>query len=134
MKPHVYRIASLVVLIAMILIIPLASACSHSGNEPPKITGIKADSMYLYPKGSAELECLALDPEGDTMTFTWSCADGTFVGSGPIVTWQAPNAYGDFHIMVIVEDGNGHSAQRTITVGVIVNENDQGCSTCPTRR
>jgi hypothetical protein len=68
------------------------------------------------------------------MTFTWSCADGTFIGSGPIVTWQAPNAYGDFHILVIVEDGNGNSTQRTITIGVIVNENDQGCSTCPTRR
>jgi hypothetical protein len=68
------------------------------------------------------------------MTFTWSCADGSFVGSGPIVTWNAPNAYGDFHIMVIVEDSSGKSSQATITIHAIVNTNEQGCSTCPTRR
>lgn len=119
-------------LIILIIISSFASACIASINQPPKISSLEADTMFVYPMGKAELRCIATDPDGDTMTFKWSCTDGTFVGEGPIVTWKAPNTYGNFHIMVIVEDSKGSSSQDTITIGVVVNENQKkGCSTCP---
>ncbi len=121
-------------LLTVLLVVPmLLTGCAISANHSPRISSIKADTMLVYPKGQAELECIALDPEGDAMTFTWSCTEGTFIGSGPIVTWRAPNAYGDFHIMVVVDDSKGNSSKAIITIGVVMNEN-QECQTCPVRR
>ena len=70
MKPYINRILFIITFITIIFIIFLSSACTHSGNQPPKIINLKADATRLYPKGSTELQCLASDPEGDAMTFT----------------------------------------------------------------
>jgi hypothetical protein len=134
MKPRFCKVKFGIILIVLIIISALASACAMSINQPPKISSLKADPMFVYPTGRAELQCIASDPDGDTMTFRWSCTDGAFAGSGPVVTWTAPNAYGNFHIMAIVEDSKGSSTKGTLTIGVVVNENQQqGCSTCPGR-
>ena len=131
MKPRFCNIKFKIMLFILIIISPLASACTVSVNQPPKISSLEADTMFAYPMGKAELQCIATDPDGDNMTFKWSCTDGTFLGTGPIVTWKAPNAYGNFHIMVNVEDSKGSSSQGTLTIGVVVNENQkQGCSSC----
>ena len=132
MKPYFYRVKFGIMLIILIIISLLASACSISVNQPPKISSLEADTMLVYPTGKAELQCIATDPDGDNITFKWSCTDGTFTGTGPIVTWKAPNAYGNFHIMVIVEDSKGSSSQGTLTIDVVVNENQKkACSSCP---
>lgn len=133
MRPCLYSKKLAIFLTVSLVVLLLLTGCAISANQSPKVSSIKADTKYVYLKGQAELECIALDPEGDPMTFTWSCTEGTFVGTGPIVIWQAPNAYGDFHIMVVVEDSNGHSSKANITIGVVVNEN-QECQSCPTRR
>lgn len=131
MKLRFSKLKSSIMLIILIIVSSLASACTVSVNQPPKISSLKADTTVVYPTGSTELQCIALDPDGDTMTFKWSCTDGDFSGTGPIVTWKAPNAYGNFHIMVIAEDSKGKSSEATITIGVVVNENEQqGCSSC----
>jgi hypothetical protein len=133
-KSLFYKVKFSSVLIILAIVLLLASGCTLSLNQPPKISGLKADTMYVYPMGNAELQCIASDPDGDTMTFKWSCTNGTFTGTGPVVTWKAPNEYGNFHIMVIVEDSKGHSSQSTLTIGVVVNDNQQeGCSSCNRR-
>jgi len=107
-------------------------ACTLSINQPPQISKLKATNLYVYPTGTTELQCIVSDPEGDTMEFKWSADHGSFTGSGPVVTWKAPNEYGDSHIMVIVDDSTGNSSRATITIKVVVNENQkQGCSSCP---
>jgi len=133
MRPRLHNGKLVILLTASLVVLLLLTGCAISANHSPRVSRIKTDTMLVYPKGQAELECLALDPEGDAMTFTWSCTEGTFIGSGPIVTWRAPNAYGDFHIMVVVEDSKGNSSKATITIGVVVSEN-QECQYCPTRR
>lgn len=103
----------------------LYTACSSPGNKAPQISGLEASTLYVYPKGKSTINCVVSDPEGDDITFKWSSSDGEFTGSGPVVTWKAPNQYGDFHIMVIAQDTNGNSDQATVTIEVIVNENEQ---------
>ena len=132
MKPRFCKVKFGSILIVLTIISTFASACTISTNQPPNISSLKADTMFVYPTGRAELQCIASDPDGDAMTFRWSCTDGAFTGSGPVVTWTAPNAYGNFHIMAIVEDSKGSSTKDTLTIGVVVNQ-QQGCSTCPTR-
>lgn len=101
------------------------TSCSSNRNKPPKISGIEASNMYVYPKGKSTINCVVTDPEGDDLLFKWSCSDGTFTGSGPEVTWKAPNQYGEFHIMVIAEDTSGNSDQATLTIEVITNESQK---------
>ena len=103
----------------------LCTACSPAGNGAPQISGLEASTLYVYPMGKSTINCIVSDPEGDDITFKWSCSDGEFTCTGPIVTWKAPNKYGDFHIMVIVQDSNGNSDQETLSIGVLVKENAQ---------
>jgi hypothetical protein len=106
----------------------LCTACSTTGNKAPHISGLEASTLYVYPTGKSTIDCIVSDPEGDDITFKWACSDGEFIGSGPVVTWKAPNKYGDCHIMVIAQDTNGNSDQATLTIGVLVNENEnQSC-------
>ncbi len=110
-------------LAVVVIVMTFINACGSSGNKPPIISSIKANHDYVYPLGTSEIQCIAADPEGHDINFKWSCTDGSFTGTGPIVTWKAPNSYGDCHIMVVVEDENGNSTHSTLTIGVVVNEN-----------
>ena len=123
MRPSSFKTRFIIILAVLIAIAPLVNACNSSGNKPPVISSLDANYLSVYPRGKSELECVAWDPEGDKIVFTWSCTDGSFTGSGPIVTWKAPNSYGDFHIMVVAEDQNGNSTEATLTIGVVVNQN-----------
>jgi hypothetical protein len=129
MKPSPHTIEFSAILIILFCVSVFAPACALSINLPPKISSLKADTMYVYPTGIVEVQCSASDPESDAMTFKWSSTDGTFTGTGSAVTWRAPNAYGKFHIMVIVEDSKGSSSKETLTIEVVENQ-EQGCNTC----
>ncbi len=107
-------------------------ACTNSSNQPPRISKLRVANQNVYPTGTSEIQCIVSDPEGDTMNFKWSSDSGTITGVGPIVTWKAPNEYGDFHIMVIVDDGHGNNSSATASIKVVYNENQQqGCPSCP---
>jgi hypothetical protein len=128
------QIGRCIILTVLLSILFMVNSCTFVYSQSPKISSLKADTLYVYPMGNAELQCIASAPQGDTLTFKWSATDGTFSGSGPIVTWKAPNNYGKFHIMVIVEDGTGKNSQETLTIEVVADENQQqGCSTCNRR-
>ncbi len=123
MKPWSFKIKLFAMLVMLIAIAPLTNACNSSGNKPPVISSLNANYPNVYPRGKSEIECVAWDPEGEQIIFTWSSTDGSFTGSGPIVTWNAPNSYGDFHIMVVAEDQSGNTTEATLTIGVVVNQN-----------
>jgi hypothetical protein len=115
------------IIICVMLIILLTAACAGRS----MIASLKAPDKYLYPEGISEMQCIVSVPDSTKLTYKWSCSDGTLTGSGPVITWKAPNKYGDFHIMVVVEDTNGNTDKASATIGVVVNQNqDQGCSTC----
>ena len=129
MRTLFHRTELIVGLVTLVMVAVLASACGLSDNKPPKIATLEAESRYIYPLGTSEIQCIALDPEGDNMNFKWSCTEGSFTGNGPIVTWKAPNSYGDCHIMVLVEDENGGTANSTLTIGVMAKQ-DQKRNCC----
>jgi hypothetical protein len=109
----------------------LLSACAGASavKGAPVIYELSADRPRLYPHTTAELKCVALDPENEDLFYKWSSTDGSISGDGPIVSWKAPDSYGDYHIMVLVEDVSGHTVSATITLDVIPNPNP-GCKTC----
>ncbi|MCK4723061.1 MAG: hypothetical protein KAT75_07145, partial [Dehalococcoidia bacterium] len=46
---------------------------------------------------------------------------GTFYGTGPITTWEAPLTLGTYTITVEVTDGRGGEASGRLTLGVAAN-------------
>jgi len=76
-------------------------------NQRPVINSIKAEPSKLIPSGVSTITCLASDPDGDTLVYSWSATSGSISGVGNIVTWKAPNIDGKFVINVVVDDGKG---------------------------
>jgi len=109
----------------------LCSGCGSTpepeGNQPPVISSLEAKYINVDPRAASEIRCLASDPDGDELDFKWSCTGGDLSGAGTVVTWRAPNSYGDYHVMVIVKDTNGGSAQAILTLSVVARPGSRGC-------
>jgi hypothetical protein len=108
-------------LFAVLLI--LQSGClvrsDSAVNKTSLISSLQASTLYVYPKGGTEINCVVMVPKGDAVQYKWSSDGGILTGEGPIVRWEAPNEYGDYHVMVTVNDSNGGSDQSTLTIGVV---------------
>lgn len=91
-------------------------------NAPPSITSLTPSATSVLPEDSCTIGCIATDPGGDTLSYSWSASGGTITGTGSTVTWTAPAAEGIYTISVTVSDGKGgeDSASCTITVEMIL--------------
>ena len=118
------------VLVMLVVLAALCSGCGSAaepqGNQPPVISSLEAKYMAVDPRAASEITCAVSDPDGDDVGFKWSCTGGSLSGAGSVVTWTAPNSYGDYHVMVIVKDSNGGSAQATLTLSVVARPS-RGC-------
>jgi len=90
-------------------------------NRPPTFNGpIQANPPVLEPGGTTNLSAPATDPDGDTITYTWSAPAGTFSNqNGMNTTWTAPNQEGNYPLTVTANDGRGGTATSTITIPVM---------------
>lgn len=119
MNSSIFKVGSGIFVMMIVLLSSCLVASEPEGNKPPVISSLEAEYMNVYPKGGSDIECIASDPEGDAIQFVWSSTGGTLSGEGPIVTWESPNDYGDYYIMVTVKDVNGGNAEATLTMSVI---------------
>ncbi len=110
-------LAALIILVVAALVI---SGCTPP-NQPPVISNLTASAGWVSPLDSCQVECVASDPDGDELGYTWS-ASGDISGEGPAVTWTAPAAAGDYTIAVKVTDGRGGEATAQLTLDVAVNQ------------
>jgi len=90
-------------------------------NRPPTFNGpIQANPPVLEPGQTTNLSAPATDPDGDTITYTWSAPAGTFSNqNGMNTTWTAPNQEGNYPLTVTANDGRGGTATNSITIPVI---------------
>ena len=67
-----------------------------------------------------QLTANAVDPDNDTLLYTWSVTGGRLTGEGRSVTWDLSGvANGTYTATVEVNDGNvGHTARGSATVSV----------------
>ena len=130
MKFSLYKAGFDIPIVILLLVSILAISCIPIINQPIKISSLSTSYLYIYPQGTVELKCTATDTLSNNLNFKWTCTDGSITGDGSTVLWKAPNKYGDFHIMVVVEDDKGNSSQSNITIGVIYDANNAGCTTC----
>ena len=88
-------------------------------NEPPAISSLTADEKSITPSGSYQVECVASDPDGDSLSYIWSASRGNISGEGSVVTWIAPDAPGAYTLTVEVTDGRGGEATTQLTINVV---------------
>jgi chitodextrinase len=87
-------------------------------NRPPAAIYIQADSA-TRPGGVIRLQALAIDPEDDCLTYSWSASGGTFVSDeGSLVDWQAPTQPGQYRIRARATDPRGRVVQGQVVVTV----------------
>ncbi len=87
-------------------------------NQPPLISSLTANPSGILYGGSTTLTCIASDPDGDVVRYSWSASEGNITGVGNKVTWVAPNKGGNYNITVIVSDGKGGETRGNVMVAV----------------
>ncbi len=93
---------------------------SQPSVEPPIIKGI-AGSLEWAPASKGTLTCLAKDPQGDKMSYSWAADNGTLEGTGQQVTWTAPSVPGSYTITVTVTDDEGAQSSFSRAISVVAN-------------
>lgn len=105
-------------------------------NEPPVIVSVSANRKVIDPKTFTTITCVATDPDGDPITYTWSTKEGEISGTGNVITWTAPPVAGKYPIEVTVSDDRGGTISRTCIATVLGKEetrtrspvtNESGC-------
>ena len=87
-----------------------------AGNQPPVIASLTAAPGKVELGGISTITCTATDPDGDTLSYTWSATGGTFSVAEEAISWKAPATDGKFVISVTVNDSKGGTAERQLTI------------------
>ena len=100
--------------------IDLSWGCSVL-NNPPEISDIVFSEQFITPGMQCEVEAISLDPDGDTLSYSWSVTGGTLSSTttNP-VQWTAPGVESTFEVTVTVDDGRGGEVSRTESVPVML--------------
>ena len=75
--------------------------------------GIEASRFNEY-----KLRCVAIDPNGDDLYFTWFATLGKIKENGAYATWTLGSQFGNALITVIVTDSKGNEVEGYISVNV----------------
>ncbi len=91
-------------------------------NKLPTITSLTADAAWITPSGSLQVTCEAEDHDHDELSYEWTATAGNITGTDAAATWTAPDELGMYDITVVVSDGHGGSATRTLRIGVVTGQ------------
>jgi thermitase len=79
-------------------------------NSAPNALSITQDYRVVAPGSKVKLEAYATDPDGDTVEYKWSAADGSLsAAAGQSIEWTLPALKGDYRITATVSDSYGNS-------------------------
>ena len=106
--------------VAVVIIAAVVGVGCGELNQVPTINSLNASPDTVVLSGSSTVTCTAADPDGDTLTYTWSATGGTVTGTGSIITWIAPSAVGTYTITVTANDGKGGTDTASVAVVVEV--------------
>lgn len=92
-------------------------------NQSPIISSLSANPSGVLFGGSTTITCIASDPDGDVVRYSWTASGGNITGVGNKVTWIAPSKGGGYNISVIVSDGKGGETRGNVMVTVSTTTN-----------
>ena len=81
----------------------------------PLITiGEKEEPMKISRWSTAEVECIAEDPDDDELTFNWSATGGKITQRRNIIGWTAPAVADNYTVTVKISDGKGGGTEASM--------------------
>ena len=81
---------------------------------------LTAEPEELYTGESSRVTARAGDPDGDPLSYHWSCSAGAIEGTGTQVTWTAIDlSPGEYRVSCRADDGRGGSASDTVSIKVV---------------
>lgn len=96
----------------------ICAAANTPSNTSPVIYSLVASSSNIMQNESTNLTCDAGDPDGDSLTYSWTRTGGNIVGSGSTVTWTAPATAGTYAVTCSVSDGKGGTSSKGVNINV----------------
>ena len=113
------RWTTLFIVVLLVAVTVGVGACSSTkANQPPTITSLVAVPTSLAPGGSSVVTCVAADPDGDVLSYTWTFTGGSMSGTGDTITWVAPSTANTYTVRVSVNDGKGGVANSSVAIVV----------------
>jgi len=103
-----------IMVIITIAVLLLASSCEPVDNYSPIINSLEAEAEWTAPSSSLQVTCNASDRDGDQLSYSWLASGGNITGTGPEVTWTAPEEIGVCDITVVVDDGHDGEDTRSV--------------------
>jgi hypothetical protein len=90
-------------------------------NTPPSIASLTPSATAVGSGDTCTVDCIASDPNGDSLSYAWSANGGAITGTGSTATWTAPATEGTYSVTVTVSDGRGgiDSESCNITVEIV---------------
>ena len=110
---------TLFIVVLLVAVAVAVGACTGKANQNPTITSLVAVPTSLTPGGSSVVTCIASDPDGDALSYTWTFTGGSMSGSGDTITWVAPSAANTYTVRVSVNDGKGGVANSSVAISVL---------------
>jgi outer membrane protein OmpA-like peptidoglycan-associated protein len=90
-----------------------------AANRPPTVKA-SCNPCTVETGKTSTLRADGQDPDGDTLSYKWSCVTGTLGSPGaPTSPWTAPMEPGAVVCTVTVDDGKGGTASDTVTLQVV---------------
>jgi hypothetical protein len=83
----------------------------------PIISDLKADSV-VDALGTTQVICTATEAGADNLTYNWAATGGAVTGAGSTITWTAPSLSGGYMVTVVVSDGKGGAAKKSVVINV----------------
>jgi hypothetical protein len=87
-------------------------------NNPPVIDKLVADPATILQGGTTKVRCVATDPDGDKLEYTWKANGGEISGEGDLITWKAPTECKQYIVTANVTDGRGGEVSQEVTITV----------------
>ncbi len=122
---HLYATCRLIAVL-IIFVSALHLACTQpppvadQPNQSPVIESV--DYIHdTFATSEVQIECLARDADGDSLTYQWQPEAGQISGSGSNVLWTPPGKMGTYLIKLLVTDGKGGLATENISIRVVTN-------------
>jgi serine protease AprX len=78
----------------------------NPSNHPPEIQSVSAEPNTVAPGETSAINVSATDIDGDTLFYSYKPSAGTIIGTGPAVSWLAPESNGKHKIEITVSDGD----------------------------
>ena len=117
MQVPVASTKTIVVFLTLIIFSGAIISCSQAGSAPI-IENLVSESPAVKKEESTQIECIAAARNGSGLTYEWAATGGSILGTGPIVTWTAPDVYGTYSVAVTVVGENGSESSRELNINV----------------